>query len=114
MHTHICRYLSENQIEVFEENTFSGHTFEVLDLRHNRLRSFPYAIKRAFPRKVQLNNNPIGNLPNDAFVEVNNKYQVRSIQELYVSLDTWQVLLIFGSESLYEVLNIQLTQQTVI
>lgn len=89
MYTHahtLYRYLSENQIEVFEENTFSGHAFELLDLRHNRLRSFPYAIKRAFPRKVQLNNNPIGNLPNDAFAEVSNKYQVGSIQELYVNL----------------------------
>ena len=68
---------------MFGDNTFSGHAFELLDLSHNRLRTFPYAIKRSSQRTVRLNNNPIGNLPNDAFIATSSADEgVQSIDEL--------------------------------
>ena len=70
-HTHTHRYLSENRIESFENDTFARKTFKLLDLSHNHLRSYPYAINRGIHDVLKLNNNPIGNLPSDAFTAFN-------------------------------------------
>ena len=78
-----CRYLSDNQIEVFHEFTFNFQPFLLLDISHNRLRSFPYAVKRARPQVLKMNNNPIGNLPDDAFAgSISSGYMVANIREM--------------------------------
>ena len=45
----------------------------MLDLSHNNLQSYPYALNRGLYSTLRLNNNPIGNLPDDAFTAVHDK-----------------------------------------
>jgi hypothetical protein len=54
-----------------EPGTFDRQPFALLDLSHNRLASYPYAINRGLYDSLRLNNNPIGNLPDDAFTAFN-------------------------------------------